>query len=91
MTVENLLVETNSRRNPKQSYANLRKDRKSTDNKITVQYNARLENQSSTKTVRREINKTKFHGWAAIRKLLSKTKTAKGSEWSKNIQNWFGS
>ena len=44
------------------------KDHKNTAPKNTTELNDRLENPVSSKTVRRERRKTRFHGRAAIRK-----------------------
>ena len=67
----------------------VRQDRKTTAPKITAELNENLQNPVSTKTVRRELHKSGFHGRAAIRKpLLSKTNVAKRLEWCRNLQNW---
>ena len=47
----------------------IRKDHKNTAPKITAELNGQLENQVSSKTVRKEQHKAGFHGRAAIKKL----------------------
>ena len=67
----------------------VREDRKTTAPKITAELNKHLQDPVSTKTVRRELHKSGFHGRAGIRKpLLSKTNVSKRLEWCKNLQNW---
>ncbi|XP_073410924.1 cytosolic arginine sensor for mTORC1 subunit 1 isoform X1 [Dendrobates tinctorius] len=67
----------------------VREDRKTRAPKITAELNEHLQNPVSTKTVRRELHKSGFHGRAAIRKpLLSITNVSKHLEWCRNLQNW---
>lgn len=68
----------------------VREDPKSTVPKITAEFNEHLKSPVSTKTVRRQLHKSEFHGRAAIRKpLLSKTNISKRLAWCRNLQNWF--
>lgn len=67
----------------------VRSDHKTTAAKVTAELNDHLEHPVSTKTVRRELHKSGFHGRAAIRKpLLSTTNVAKRLEWCKIHQKW---